>query len=402
MANPMMIGAAAGLGKYLLEDLPQHRQNALMQAEIQKFSPLTGRQGQAVAPPSMFGALAQGAAMGGMMGQQFGGAGGSGGSMYSQAASPGMVDGPQGLAPGMAINYPPQQGSMFAQNPQMMAQELLMASELDQLIRNQIADQQQQIAAQKEQLVQMQNRPKQTDLTPLMAIADAWGGGKTNLAQAYQSMKPRNDQAKLQALSQQLMQQEQGLTGKYMDLLRMQESKKEKQARLEAKKLDKIAKENKPKKFGDAEWKSATFASRMDQAEKEMAKLADEGYRRQDYEESIMAKLGFEPAKDENLKRQEQAERNFLNAVLRKESGAVISPEEFKSGALQYFPRVGDTDKVLSQKKANRDLAITAMAASGGGAFDQVQKKFNEKKEKTYTDTDGTVYKQVGDEWIEQ
>ena len=37
-----------------------------------------------------------------------------------------------------------------------------------------------------------------------------------------------------------------------------------------------------------------------------------------------------------------QAERNFINAVLRKESGAVISDTEFESARKQYIPQPGD------------------------------------------------------------
>lgn len=54
------------------------------------------------------------------------------------------------------------------------------------------------------------------------------------------------------------------------------------------------------------------------------------------------------------LKQQDQAERNFINAVLRRESGATIKPDEFQSAALQYFPQPGDTPEVLAQKRQNR------------------------------------------------
>lgn len=35
----------------------------------------------------------------------------------------------------------------------------------------------------------------------------------------------------------------------------------------------------------------------------------------------------------------EQAKRNFVNAVLRNESGAVIADSEFKNADKQYFPQ---------------------------------------------------------------
>lgn len=65
----------------------------------------------------------------------------------------------------------------------------------------------------------------------------------------------------------------------------------------------------------------------------------------------------------------EQAQRDFINAVLRKESGASISPQEFANAQKQYFPQPGDSDVVIKQKNANRNTAITGLeVASGGGA----------------------------------
>jgi hypothetical protein len=53
-----------------------------------------------------------------------------------------------------------------------------------------------------------------------------------------------------------------------------------------------------------------------------------------------------------------QAKRDFLNAVLRRESGAVIGESEFDSGNKQYFPQVGDNKQVIAQKRANREAAM--------------------------------------------
>ena len=62
----------------------------------------------------------------------------------------------------------------------------------------------------------------------------------------------------------------------------------------------------------------------------------------------------------------EQAQRDFLNAVLRKESGAVISDEEFDNGKKQYFPQPGDSDIVIEQKRQNRARAIQGIASGTG------------------------------------
>lgn len=54
----------------------------------------------------------------------------------------------------------------------------------------------------------------------------------------------------------------------------------------------------------------------------------------------------------------EQAERNFVNSVLRRESGAAISQSEFDNAEKQYFPQAGDSSQVVEQKSANRRTVI--------------------------------------------
>lgn len=70
----------------------------------------------------------------------------------------------------------------------------------------------------------------------------------------------------------------------------------------------------------------------------------------------------------------QQAQRNFVNAVLRRESGAVISDEEFANAAQQYFPQPGDSPAVVAQKAQNRMTAIAGVRrASGPGGQEQPQ-----------------------------
>jgi hypothetical protein len=66
--------------------------------------------------------------------------------------------------------------------------------------------------------------------------------------------------------------------------------------------------------------------------------------------------------------RAEQAQRDFVNAVLRQESGAAISPAEFENAGKQYFPQPGDSDAVIAQKARNRQLAIQGFDANAGKA----------------------------------
>ena len=63
---------------------------------------------------------------------------------------------------------------------------------------------------------------------------------------------------------------------------------------------------------------------------------------------------------------------NFIAALLRKESGAAISAEEYSNGLMQYFPRVGDTQEVIAEKQARRDSAISGMVRVSGDAFEAI------------------------------
>ncbi len=77
--------------------------------------------------------------------------------------------------------------------------------------------------------------------------------------------------------------------------------------------------------------------------------------------------------KSEDRQRFEQAERNFINAALRRESGASIQQSEFDSARQQYIPQPGDSPELLAQKKQNRDTLTQALILESGAAFDQLQ-----------------------------
>lgn len=62
----------------------------------------------------------------------------------------------------------------------------------------------------------------------------------------------------------------------------------------------------------------------------------------------------------------DQARRNFVTAVLRKESGAAISPSEFENEAKKYFPQPGDSESVIRQKQNARETAIKALEIQAG------------------------------------
>lgn len=74
-----------------------------------------------------------------------------------------------------------------------------------------------------------------------------------------------------------------------------------------------------------------------------------------------------------NDQKAEQAQRDFINAVLRKESGAVIAASEFDSARRQYFPQPGDSPQVRAQKTRNREIALQGLAIAAGPAMGRNQ-----------------------------
>ena len=77
------------------------------------------------------------------------------------------------------------------------------------------------------------------------------------------------------------------------------------------------------------------------------------------------------------FKEYSQAKRNFVNALLRWESGAAIGPAEFQSADIQYFPQPGDTQAVIDQKRANRDVMIRVMQNVAGAGNEEKAREYS-------------------------
>ncbi len=129
------------------------------------------------------------------------------------------------------------------------------------------------------------------------------------------------------------------------------------------------------KPLTESQGKASLFASRMDKANRIMGELAASGTDKpsviKNTLESVpliggaLGRAGNFVA-SEPQQRLEQSQRDFVNAVLRQESGAAISPSEFESAQKQYFPQPGDSEGVIAQKAGNRATAIQGMALQSG------------------------------------
>jgi len=64
-----------------------------------------------------------------------------------------------------------------------------------------------------------------------------------------------------------------------------------------------------------------------------------------------------------------QAQNSFLTAIVRPDSGAALVPDEWLTYGKVFLPMPGDDATTVAQKKADRQLATSALAAlSNGGA----------------------------------
>lgn len=124
--------------------------------------------------------------------------------------------------------------------------------------------------------------------------------------------------------------------------------------------------------LNDTQAKALLFGSRMQQADKILTEMAAQGTVRPSVLKGVVeatplvgGALGAAAnnASSPQQQKVEQAQRDFVNAVLRRESGAAISPSEFESAKKQYFPAVGDSPEVIQQKAANRQLATRGLMA---------------------------------------
>jgi hypothetical protein len=139
----------------------------------------------------------------------------------------------------------------------------------------------------------------------------------------------------------------------------------------------KIEAANAGTKLTDVQANALLFGERAAQSNKEL-------------EDSIAA--GFDPTsfgttlkrwvpnrlQGEQVQLLEQSQLNFVSAVLRKESGAAISKDEWKTAKAQYFPADGDSEKVLAQKKKNREIAIGGLLRQGGKQGQEIISRYRQ------------------------
>ena len=141
----------------------------------------------------------------------------------------------------------------------------------------------------------------------------------------------------------------------------------------------------KPKRFTAVQQKAGGFADRVKRSSEILNDLEDT----KDFDpasllETISASIPLvgNAALSPEKQMYEQAKRDFVTAVLRLESGAVIADSEFAREDKKYFPQVGDSEEVKKQKRNSRDMQFDILKAGSGGAFDDIQEQRMENKKK--------------------
>lgn len=120
----------------------------------------------------------------------------------------------------------------------------------------------------------------------------------------------------------------------------------------------------KPDRPASTEYTARGFADKATQANASLQALIARGF------DPAAISTGFGALspnlmKSSEVQQSEQALRQFVNAVLRRESGAAIPETELRNYRKQYWPETGDSQETLAQKTESRKLAIAGLETEG-------------------------------------
>jgi len=115
----------------------------------------------------------------------------------------------------------------------------------------------------------------------------------------------------------------------------------------------------------------ANFASRIQQSLGDFARIESD-IAELSTSEFFLQKKAPRALKSDTMRQFLQAEENMITAILRRESGAAISPEEFVTARSMYIPQPGDDEGTLLQKKFTRDLVLRNFINEAGTAFEPI------------------------------
>jgi hypothetical protein len=123
------------------------------------------------------------------------------------------------------------------------------------------------------------------------------------------------------------------------------------------------------KPLTEVQGKATGFATRMINASKVIDPLDPTAASKAGVVEAVVGqKLGPYAGYFETPERQsyKQAQRDWVTANLRQESGAAIGAEEMNNEIIKYFPQPSDTPQVVEQKRRSRESAMQSMIVNAG------------------------------------
>jgi hypothetical protein len=120
------------------------------------------------------------------------------------------------------------------------------------------------------------------------------------------------------------------------------------------------------------------FSARMNQATANIEAIEAAGFDPSTYSNYAQQwasrhKLGV--LSSSQAQQYEAAKRNWMAAVLRKESGAAIAESEYRGADHQYFPQPRDTPEAMEQKSQLRQTATGTMIAAGSFGLSPAQQE---------------------------
>jgi hypothetical protein len=122
----------------------------------------------------------------------------------------------------------------------------------------------------------------------------------------------------------------------------------------------------------------AEYATRIEQAEQTFSSLEKTIQKENPLTFWAEMKSPTSYLQSQTVQSYKQAASNFINAKLRRESGAVIAESEFTEARSQYLPAPGDTDETLKMKKANRKVVFESLKKAAGPAYSSVSELLGE------------------------
>lgn len=186
---------------------------------------------------------------------------------------------------------------------------------------------------------------------------------------------------------------------------RASEAEKERQHEKDLiKRRDRLASVGIGKEPKESQFKAAGFAKRAGAASKDLEELMKSGYDPTEFSDVLLGGLSSTGSLGKWLTGQmspgrtqfEQSARDFVSAVLRKESGAAIGEEEYNREVQKYFPMPGDDPKTIQRKARARQQAIESLTGEAGAASQRI------KTVPRRVDDRGNVQDQQALEWARQ